>query len=38
MKESDFMKRYYNPEFEASRDDAANSKSHFIMTTDDVNK
>ena len=38
MKESDFMKRYYNPEFEASRDDAANSKGHFIMTTDDVNK
>ncbi len=38
MKESDFMKRYYIPEFEASRDDAANSKGHFIMTTDDVNK
>jgi hypothetical protein len=38
MKESDFMKGYYNPEFEASRADAANSKRHFIMTTDDVNK
>jgi hypothetical protein len=38
MKESDIMKRYYNPEFEASRDDAANSKGHFIMATDDVNK
>jgi len=38
MKESDFMKRYYNPEFEASRDDVANSKGHFMMSTDDVNK
>jgi hypothetical protein len=38
MKESDFMKGYYNPEFEASRAEAANSKGHFIMTTDDVNK
>ena len=38
MKESDYMKRYYNPEFEASRDDAANSKGHLIMTTDDANK
>ena len=38
MKESDFMKGYYNPEFEAPRADAANSKRHFIMTTDDVNK
>ncbi|HEX2405790.1 MAG TPA: hypothetical protein VHJ38_01175 [Nitrososphaeraceae archaeon] len=38
MKESDFMKRYYNPEFEASRADAANSKGDFIMTTDDANK
>jgi len=38
MKESDYMKRYYNPEFEASRHDVANSKGHLIMTTDDVNK
>jgi len=38
MKESDYMKRYYNPEFEASRYDVANSKGHLIMTTDDVNK
>jgi hypothetical protein len=38
MKESDFMKRYYNPEFEASRHDVANSKGHLIMTTDGVNK
>ena len=38
MKESDYMKRYYNPEFEASRHDVANSKGHLIMTTDGVNK
>jgi hypothetical protein len=38
MKESDFMRRYYNPEFEASRHDVANSKGHLIMTTDGVNK
>lgn len=38
MKESDFMKRYYNPEFEASRHDVVNSRGHFIMTKDDVNK
>jgi len=38
MKESDYMKMYYNPEFEASRHDVANSKGHLIMTTDDVNK
>ena len=37
MKDSEYMKRYYNPEFEASRHDAANSKGHF-MATDDVNK
>ena len=38
MKESDFMKRYYNPEFEASRHNVVNSKGHFMMTNDDVNK
>ncbi len=38
MKEYDFMKNYYIPEFEASRNDAVNSKGNFIMTTDDVNK
>ncbi len=38
MKDSEYMKRYYNPEFEASRNDAANSKDRFILTKDEINK
>jgi hypothetical protein len=36
MKESAFMKRYYVPEFEISRDTITNSKNSSMMTNNDV--